>query len=110
MSLMESVLDIVEDSAKKQGFSKVIRLTLEIGALSSADEQSLRFAFESIKRRSLIRDGMLDIVRIPGQAFCMGCKKTVVISNRYDECPLCGGERLQVTSGDEMRIRELEVE
>lgn len=110
MSLMESVMDVVDDSARKQGFSRVTRLVLEIGVLSSVDEQSLRFAFDAIKDGSLAKGGALDIIRVPGQAFCMECGKTVAISARYDECPLCGGGRLQVTGGEEMRIKELEVE
>ncbi|MCG7980654.1 MAG: hydrogenase maturation nickel metallochaperone HypA, partial [Candidatus Thiodiazotropha endolucinida] len=29
---------------------------------------------------------------------------------RYEACPECGSYQLQVTGGDEMRIKELEVE
>jgi hydrogenase nickel incorporation protein HypA/HybF len=32
------------------------------------------------------------------------------IAQRYDECPRCGGYQLQVTAGDQMRIKELEIE
>jgi hydrogenase nickel incorporation protein HypA/HybF len=40
----------------------------------------------------------------------MKCSKNVIVKQRFDECPDCGSYQLQVTSGDEMKIKELEVE
>jgi hydrogenase nickel incorporation protein HypA/HybF len=34
----------------------------------------------------------------------------VRVAQRFDACPDCGGYQLQVTGGDELRIKELEVE
>lgn len=111
MSLMQSVMDVIEDSARTQGFSKMQKLVLEIGALSSVDAEALRFAFEAIKNSTALTKGsVLEIIAIPGQAFCMNCGKSIEIGQRYDDCPLCGGERIQVTGGEDMRIKELEVE
>ena len=32
------------------------------------------------------------------------------VAQRYNACPRCGGYQLQVTGGEEMRIKDLEVE
>ena len=40
----------------------------------------------------------------------MQCLKNVPITERYDSCVDCGSYQLQVVQGDEMRIKELEVE
>ncbi len=39
----------------------------------------------------------------------MRCGETINIAERYEPCPQCGTFELQVTGGDEMRIKELEV-
>jgi hydrogenase nickel incorporation protein HypA/HybF len=39
----------------------------------------------------------------------MDCGRAVAIDSRIDPCPECGGYRLQVTGGEDMKIKELEV-
>ncbi len=110
MSLMQGVLDILQDSAKSQSFSRVKTVWLEIGALSGVDPEAMRFCFEATTRDTLADGAVLDIAETPGQAWCMQCSQPVEIAARYDPCPHCGSHRLQVTGGDEMRVKELEVE
>ena len=40
----------------------------------------------------------------------MPCGCTVHVSQRFDACPNCGSFQLQVTGGDELKVKELEVE
>jgi len=40
----------------------------------------------------------------------MSCGETVPVMERYDPCPQCGGYELQVTGGEDLRIKDLEVE
>ena len=110
MSLTEGVLRVLEDQAKTHHFSRVKTLWLEIGELSSVDPEALRFCFEAISAGTLAADARMEIIRLPGQALCMDCGKQVHLIERYASCPECGGEKLQVCGGDEMRIKELEVE
>ncbi|MCB2004104.1 MAG: hydrogenase maturation nickel metallochaperone HypA, partial [Rhodoferax sp.] len=37
MSLCESIMQIIEDEAQRQGFERVIRVRLEIGRLSGVE-------------------------------------------------------------------------
>jgi len=68
------------------------------------------FSFDVVKKDSLADEARLEIIDVPGQAWCMQCAKTISVRQRFDQCPDCEGHQLQVTAGDEMRIRELEVE
>ncbi|HAU14120.1 MAG: hydrogenase maturation nickel metallochaperone HypA [Pseudomonadales bacterium] len=110
MSLCESVLQIVEEEAARQRFSKVKWLQLEIGTLAGVEVEAMRFCFDAVSRNSVLEGAALDIVQPVGQAWCMQCAKTLPLRERYQPCPECGGYQLQVTGGDEMRIKELEVE
>lgn len=111
MSLTEGVVRILEDQAAAHGFAKVKTVWLEIGELSNVDPESMLFCFDAIAKGSPVAaEARLEIVRVAGQAFCLGCGQTVVVTNRFDACPECGGYGLRVTAGEEMRIKELEVE
>jgi len=83
---------------------------LEIGPLSGVEPEALRFTFEVVAKGSLAENAMIEIIATEGRAWCMICERSVPIGQRYDACPYCGGHQLQTTSGDEMRIKELEVE
>lgn len=110
MAMTEGVLRILEDQAKAQNYSKVRTVWLELGQLSHADPEAMAFCFDAVVRGTLAEGAKLEIIRTPGEAWCLGCGETVAVAQRFDACPRCGSHRLQVTKGDDMRIMELEVE
>ncbi len=111
MSLTEGVVRILEDQAVQHGFTKVKTVWLEIGELSQAVPDSMLFCFGIIaKGSSVAAEARLEIVRTPGRAYCLDCADTVAIASRIDPCPRCGGHNLAVTGGEDMRVKELEVE
>ena len=109
MSLAEGVLQIVEDSARREGFGAVRAVRLEIGELAGVEVDALRFCFDVVARGTLADGARLDIERTPGGAWCMHCAKTVPVAARLDPCPECGTHQLQVCAGTEMRVKDLEV-
>lgn len=110
MSLAEGVLQILQDQAQAQNFARVKTVWLEIGELSHVDPHAIAFCFDAVIKGSLAEGANLEIVRTPGQAWCHDCAKAVTVSSLVDPCPACGGYKLQVTDGEEMRVRELEVD
>ncbi|MBY0430486.1 MAG: hydrogenase maturation nickel metallochaperone HypA [Rhodospirillales bacterium] len=110
MSLTEGVIRVLEDQAATHGFTKVKTIWLEIGELSSVDPGSMAFCFEAVSRGTLAEGAVLDIIRVPGNAFCMGCGRSVALARLGEPCPECGSYLLTVTAGEEMRVKELEVE
>jgi hydrogenase nickel incorporation protein HypA/HybF len=109
MSLAEGVLQLIEDSAREQNFSKVVAVWLEIGQLSTVEPEAMKFCFEAVTRDSIAQGARLEIISLPGAGWCMNCATTVPMTEVYGECPQCGGYQLQVTGGAEMRVKELEV-
>ena len=110
ISICEGILQVLEAEAIKQGFSKIKTVFLEIGDLSSIELDALSFGFDVVTKNSVADGAKLEIIRIAGTAWCMKCAKSVIIKRRFDECPDCGSYQLQTTGGNEMRIKELEVE
>lgn len=109
MSLAEGILGVVQDAARAHAPCAVRTVRLEIGALAAVECEALRFAFDVVKRGSVAEGAALDIVQVPGSAWCLQCSRTVAIAERGDPCPHCGGWQLAVTGGTEMRVKELEL-
>lgn len=110
MSLCEGILQVMEDQAKTQNFTSVKTVWLEVGPLAGVEIEALKFGFEVVTAHSLADGAKLEVIETPGVAWCMQCEKNVAVKQRFDTCPECSGYQLQVTGGDEMRIKELEVE
>jgi hydrogenase nickel incorporation protein HypA/HybF len=110
MSLCESIRQVLEQQAPLQQYRCVKTVWLEIGSLSSVEPEAIRFAFEIVMQGSIAEQARLEIIEMPGEAHCLQCLQTVPIQQRYDECPRCGSYKLQIRSGEQMRIKELEVE
>lgn len=110
MAISESIVDILEAEAGRQNYARIKRVWLEIGPLSGVETDALRFTFDVVTRGTLAENAVLEIIATEARAWCLPCEKSVSITQRFDACPQCGGYQLQMTSGDEMRIKELEVE
>jgi len=110
MALAESILTTLQEQARRLDYARVRTVWLEIGPLASVEEQSLRFSFDVVVKGTLADGARLEIETNPAQAWCLPCCKSVVVAKRFDACPECGGHQLQMISGDELRIKELEVD
>jgi hydrogenase nickel incorporation protein HypA/HybF len=110
MSLAEAVLQLIENAARTQKFSRVATVWLEIGQLANVEVEAMRFCFDAVTRGSLAQGAQLEILATPGSGWCVACAATVAMSEAYAACPRCGAYQVQVTGGTQMRVKELEVE
>ncbi|MEC7761624.1 MAG: hydrogenase maturation nickel metallochaperone HypA [Pseudomonadota bacterium] len=109
MSLAEGMREIIVDNARAHNAARISRVRVEIGRFAGVEKDALSFAFDVVMRGSPAEGAELIMLDLPGRALCYGCGEEVEIHDRLDPCPLCAGERLLPVSGDEMRIKDLEV-
>jgi hydrogenase nickel incorporation protein HypA/HybF len=109
MAIAESMLEIVEATARGNAAVRVSAIWLELGALSHVESHALTFCFDAVARGSLAEGARLEIVTLPGEAWCMPCGERVGLQRRGDPCPRCGSHQLEVVRGDEMRVKEIAI-
>jgi hydrogenase nickel incorporation protein HypA/HybF len=110
MSLVESVVALVEDERRRQAFDRVRIVRLRVGALSDVEPDALRFCFEAISSGRITEGARLEIDAAPGEGWCRTCGRHVPLAERYDACPDCGDAPLPVTGGGDLRLVDLEVD
>jgi hydrogenase nickel incorporation protein HypA/HybF len=109
LSLAGGVLKVVEDTAAREPFARVRRLTLTVGALAGVDDHALRFALQAIGPGTLLEGAEIVLETEPGAAWCFHCAASVPIASHLDPCPTCGGSGLVATGGGDLRIKDLVV-
>jgi hydrogenase nickel incorporation protein HypA/HybF len=110
MSLTEGILDIIQEEARKRHFARVRVVRLEVGAIGHVEASSLAFCFDAVMRGTIAEGAELDIVAIPGEGWCFDCEKATPLTERFGACAFCGGRHVHMTAGDELRVKEMEIE
>lgn len=109
LALCQSVVRVLHEQSRIHDFQRVTAVRLEIGALSCVSADAIEFCFDAVVRGTLAEGAHLELVRVPGRAWCLACGAIVHLLERHQPCPRCGSPRLRVAQGDEMRIKDLEV-
>lgn len=106
-SLAGGILQLVEDSSRREGFRRVTVLRLELGKLANVELQALKFALEAIAPGTLLEGARLEFNEPEGQAWCINCSQTVLLVQRGADCPQCGSYLLQPTGGTSLRVIDM---
>jgi hydrogenase nickel incorporation protein HypA/HybF len=109
VSLANALVELVREQAVAAEAKRVTRLVLEIGPFSHVDAHALRFAVDVATRGGPAEGAALEILEPEGAAYCLDCETSVTIAARGVPCPRCGGGKLLIQGGNEMRLKEMEV-
>jgi hydrogenase nickel incorporation protein HypA/HybF len=52
----------------------------------------------------------INIIRIAGSGQCLDCGANTLLATLFGACQSCGSYQVTVVSGEEMRVREIEVD
>jgi hydrogenase nickel incorporation protein HypA/HybF len=107
-SIVQSLLDRVEQSIEGYDVAAVRRLRVRIGALSGVDGELLRTAYDLVTSGTLLERTALDIEEVPARWSCSRCGRDGVAGERLS-CPACG-VGLTLVAGDEIVLEKIDLE
>ncbi|WP_341531156.1 hydrogenase maturation nickel metallochaperone HypA [Nostoc sp. UHCC 0302] len=105
LGITQNIVAIVIEHAKG---SKVQRVVLEIGQLSAIMPDAIQFCFDICTQSTALEGAILEIREIPGLARCRQCNTEISLDKPFGICK-CGG-RLDLITGEELKIKEIEIE
>jgi len=109
--LAESILNIIQDYAKRDNFKKVNTVLLSYGRFSCVEPRALQFAFEVQAKETVADFAKLKFKVLPAIIHCFSCQKDLEIKTHAGCCPGCGGEQVILTAGtEELQILEMDVD
>lgn len=110
LGIVMHVVDQVEKVAVENNVERVLKLTLEVGEVSSIVPELFTECFEWAKKKTeRLKDTELELILLEAVSYCRDCKKTYKTTEHAKECPHCGGNDTYLVTGNEMNIKDMEV-
>jgi len=105
LGVTQEIVAIVSERAEG---ARIRRVVLEIGKLAAILPDAVRFCFDLCSAGTLAEGATLEIIEVPGRARCRTCGAEVLLDKPFGCCS-CGNSDLDWLSGEELRIKEMEV-
>ncbi|HHW19996.1 hydrogenase maturation nickel metallochaperone HypA [Thermodesulfovibrio thiophilus] len=110
-SIAYELLNIATRECGRNGYSKIQSIKVIVGRASGVMTDALLFAFNVLKEGTPAQDAELIVEEIPVKGLCKECGHEFTSNESYlvVECPFCGSFSLEIVSGRELNITEMEV-
>ncbi len=109
VGIIESALDVVRREAARHGAAAVHRVVLRVGAVSGAEPEALRFAFEAVSPGTVAAGAELEIELVPARAHCAACADDFTVEHGFlFSCPRCSALSGDLRAGRELELARLE--
>jgi hydrogenase nickel incorporation protein HypA/HybF len=110
LAITESILEIASRHGKQAGASRVTKIDIVVGRLSSIVDDSVQFYWDIISKDSLCQGAELHFERVPARLLCLDCGTEYVLETELSPCPSCESPKVKVLSGEEFRLDSIEIE
>jgi len=110
LAVTQRVLDIALEKAEEARATRVARINLVIGEMSSVVDDSVQFYFDFLSQDSIASGATLSFERIPTRLRCRQCGHSFTPDSPPWNCPQCHNWDMEITAGQELYIDSIEVE
>jgi hydrogenase nickel incorporation protein HypA/HybF len=109
MGLCQNILDIAVDAAKKNKAGKILKITIRAGEMRGLVEDQMQFCFQFVSKDTIAEGATLKVEKIEIAAKCKDCNREFTVKEYLFVCPGCSGTNLDISTGQELLIKDIEV-
>lgn len=110
LAVTQNILDIVLEHARRAKATKISRIYLVIGELSSFVDESIQFYWDIIAKDTIAEHAQLDFQRVAASFECQECRTVYHLNEETIFCPNCASSRVKILTGEEFYVRAIDVE
>lgn len=110
VGIAQNILDIAVENALNNKAEIINKIHVIIGKLAAVETDSLLFAFDALKEDTIAENASLEIEEIPIRGKCTECEHEDVYDEMFFKCKKCGSYKVELVSGEELNITEIEVD
>jgi hydrogenase nickel incorporation protein HypA/HybF len=111
LSMAESIVEAVTESAAAYPGARVKQVRLRVGALAAIVEDSLQFCWEIVTEGTPLAGSMLAVSLLPVVVHCAQCGMDSELEGVQSFCcPRCGEPAADLRQGRELEIESIEIE
>jgi len=110
LGVMESVLNILVESAVEHNATKITHVTLVAGSLTNIIPKWASLFFKMIAKGTIAEGAELSFRIIPARILCRQCGKETefTVEKMLFHCGHCGSDEITLVSGKEFYIQDME--
>ena len=109
MTIAQSIVELAEDVALKEGAALISSIDIEIGVLSGVVKEALTFAMEITTQNTKLEKARINYLEIAGRAYCNNCNTHFETNDLLALCPECHKADFKITEGKQLRIKSLTI-
>ncbi|HEQ98951.1 MAG TPA: hydrogenase maturation nickel metallochaperone HypA [candidate division Zixibacteria bacterium] len=110
MRVAREIISFSQQEMQSRNFNVLKEIGVKVGKLSCIDPESLRFAFDMLKKETELSGTELKIETVSIEAVCRSCGREFIIDEFVFICPGCGSYEVEVRKGEELIITHLTFE
>ncbi|MEO8678095.1 MAG: hydrogenase maturation nickel metallochaperone HypA [Vicinamibacterales bacterium] len=110
LGIATSILDIVQQYVPAERAGLVRLVHVRVGEMAGVVPETLAFCFSVATEGTPYRSAVLAIEQVPMMGRCKDCGATLTMSTPTFWCPECNSPRVQLTSGRELDVLDVELD
>ena len=108
LGIVVKVLEQVDEVAEQYNAEKILKVTMEVGEVSTIVPDLFTDAFDWAKKRTkFAQDAELEMILIEGRTYCQSCGETYKTTEYGKKCPHCGSDETYLLTGDQVVIKDI---
>jgi hydrogenase nickel incorporation protein HypA/HybF len=109
-SIVEAIMALALENAGKENAKKIIRVYLVVGELSGVLQEAVEFYWRFLSKNTIAAGSELFFMQPPTLVRCRACGTEYTPENLKLVCPKCKERKVEILSGRELFIDNMEVE
>jgi len=110
LSLAMNMVEQIERVMKEEGAQTLVRVKVEIGALSGVEREPMAFCFPVAIRGTALEGAELEVKEVPLTVKCLDCDASTHPEMPFIQCQDCESAQVQIVDGRDFKITSIEVE
>lgn len=107
LGIVYEIVKTVENFVKENKLSKVEKIVLQVGELSTVVPKYLHECYPAAVHETDLESTELEIEILPGNAMCQKCQNVYNLVKSKGKCPKCKSKKYEILSGKEFLIKEI---
>ena len=108
LGIVVKVLEQEDAAAEEYRTEKILKVTMEVGEVSSIVPDLFTDAFDWAKKKTrFAQEAELEMIIIEGRTYCKSCGETYKTTEHGKRCPYCGSYETYLLTGDQVIIKDV---
>ena len=108
LGLISAMVKSIERIVKDQGLKEVQKIVLEVGELSGVVPHYMEACYPAAVYKTFMENTVLELETIPGIVRCRSCGREFNAMAHDFHCPGCEGQDMEILSGNDVLIKEIQ--